>query len=43
MSSKTASYAGIGVGGEGFTTFTIATPTGEGTRQRTLPAPGAAC
>ncbi|EEQ13743.1 Aldehyde dehydrogenase [Yersinia frederiksenii ATCC 33641] len=25
------SYAGIGVGGEGFTTFTIATPTGEGT------------
>lgn len=24
------SYAGIGVGGEGFTTFTIATPTGEG-------------
>lgn len=22
------SYAGIGVGGEGFTTFTIATPTG---------------
>jgi propionaldehyde dehydrogenase len=35
------SYAGIGVGGEGFTTFTIAGPTGEGltsartfTRQR---------
>ena len=25
------SWAGIGVGGEGFTTFTIATPTGEGT------------
>lgn len=25
------SYAGIGVGAEGFTTFTIATPTGEGT------------
>jgi propionaldehyde dehydrogenase len=25
------SYAGISVGGEGFTTFTIATPTGEGT------------
>ncbi|NHL56394.1 CoA-acylating propionaldehyde dehydrogenase PduP, partial [Staphylococcus aureus] len=25
------SYAGIGVGGEGFTTFTIAPPTGEGT------------
>lgn len=25
------SYAGIGVNGEGFTTFTIATPTGEGT------------
>lgn len=25
------SYAGIGVGGEGYTTFTIATPTGEGT------------
>lgn len=25
------SYAGIGVGSEGFTTFTIATPTGEGT------------
>lgn len=25
------SYAGIGVGGEGFTTFTIATPTGEST------------
>lgn len=25
------SRAGIGVGGEGFTTFTIATPTGEGT------------
>ncbi|WED28693.1 aldehyde dehydrogenase EutE [Vibrio sp. DW001] len=25
------SYAGIGVGGESFTTFTIATPTGEGT------------
>lgn len=25
------SYAGIGVSGEGFTTFTIATPTGEGT------------
>lgn len=25
------SYAGIGVCGEGFTTFTIATPTGEGT------------
>ncbi len=24
------SYAGIGVGGEGFTTFTIAGPTGEG-------------
>lgn len=24
------SYAGIGFGGEGFTTFTIATPTGEG-------------
>ncbi len=24
-------WAGIGVGGEGFTTFTIATPTGEGT------------
>lgn len=37
------SYAGIGVGGEGFTTFTIATPTGEGPRQRVLlPAPGAA-
>ncbi len=29
--SKCPSYAGIGVGGEGFTTFTIATPTGEGT------------
>ena len=35
------SYAGIGVGGEGYTTFTIAGPTGEGltsaksfTRQR---------
>ncbi|MBP2663377.1 MAG: Acetaldehyde dehydrogenase (acetylating), partial [Firmicutes bacterium] len=35
------SFAGIGVGGEGFTTFTIAGPTGEGltsarsfTRQR---------
>ena len=35
------SYAGIGVGGEGFSTFTIAGPTGEGltstrsfTRQR---------
>lgn len=25
------SFAGIGVGAEGFTTFTIATPTGEGT------------
>ncbi len=25
------SYAGIGVGGEGFTTFTLATPTGYGT------------
>ncbi len=25
------SYAGLGIGGEGFTTFTIATPTGEGT------------
>jgi len=24
------SYAGIGVGGEGFTSFTIAGPTGEG-------------
>jgi propionaldehyde dehydrogenase len=24
------SYAGIGVGGEGYTTFTIAGPTGEG-------------
>ena len=24
------SYAGIGIGGEGFTTFTIAGPTGEG-------------
>ena len=24
------SYAGIGFGGEGHTTFTIATPTGEG-------------
>ncbi|RJX75190.1 aldehyde dehydrogenase EutE [Vibrio sinensis] len=29
------SYAGIGVGGEGFTTFTIATPTGEGTTSAT--------
>ncbi|MBR2916435.1 MAG: aldehyde dehydrogenase EutE, partial [Clostridia bacterium] len=35
------SYAGIGAGGEGYTTFTIAGPTGEGltaahsfTRQR---------
>jgi len=35
------SYAGLGLGGEGFTTFTIASPTGEGltsartfTRQR---------
>jgi propionaldehyde dehydrogenase len=38
------SYAGIGVGGEGFTTFTIATPTGEGiTSARTFAAPGAAC
>ncbi len=37
---KRPSYAGIGVGGEGFTTFTIATPTGEGPRQRVLlPAP----
>ncbi len=25
------SYAGLGIGGEGFTTYTIATPTGEGT------------
>lgn len=25
------SYAGLGIGAEGFTTFTIATPTGEGT------------
>lgn len=25
-----ASYAGVSVGGEGFTTFTIAGPTGEG-------------
>ena len=34
------SYAGIGVGGEGFTTFTIATPTGEGTTSaRTFAAP----
>jgi propionaldehyde dehydrogenase len=24
------SYAGLGFGGEGFTTFTIASPTGEG-------------
>ena len=29
--SKMARLTGIGVGGEGFTTFTIATPTGEGT------------
>ena len=25
------SYAGLGIGAEGFTTYTIATPTGEGT------------
>ena len=28
------SYAGIGVGGEGYTTFTIAGPTGEGLTSR---------
>jgi propionaldehyde dehydrogenase len=27
------SYAGLGIGAEGFTTFTIATPTGEGQHQ----------
>jgi hypothetical protein len=25
-----ASYAGLGLGGEGYTSFTIASPTGEG-------------
>jgi len=31
------SYAGLGMGGEGYTTFTIASPTGEGlTRARTF-------
>lgn len=31
LCQKRPLWAGIGVGGEGFTTFTIATPTGEGT------------
>ncbi len=29
-----ASYAGLGLGGEGYTSFTIASPTGEGSRPR---------
>jgi acyl-CoA reductase-like NAD-dependent aldehyde dehydrogenase len=29
------SYAGLGFGGEGFTTFTIASPTGEGLTRAT--------
>ena len=38
-----SNLAGLGLGGEGYTSFTIASPTGEGlTTARTSPASGAA-